>query len=134
MPTATARRCLPPSLKVMTPPPSAPPRPLDHSTLPFRESNAYRVPPMSPANTSPASVEVTPLMTGYGALNLHATLPLSALVAYTQPAQLEGGSSFPNASSGWVWSLADQGSYIRESRVFSTGCRVTVAHQSTAPV
>src|SRR6185437_459190 len=118
----------------MTPPPSAPPSPLDHNSLPSRQSNAYSVPPMSPTNTSPASVEVTPLITGYGVLNFHTTLPLSASVAYTQPAQVEGGSSFPKASSGWAWSLADHGWYIGVLRVFSTGCRVTVAHQSTAPV
>src|SRR5690242_3000155 len=89
---------------------------------------------MSPTNTSPPAVDVTPLMTGLGALNFHATAPLSASVAYTQPAHVDGGSSLPNNSLGLDASFADHAWYMAELRVFSGACRVTVLHQSTAPV
>src|ERR1700744_3470773 len=82
----------------MTPPPTAPPRSLDHSFLPLAASSAYRFPPMSPNKTNRPVVGVTPPITGNGAWNCHLRSPVSASLAVIHPDHIFGSSCLPNPS------------------------------------
>src|ERR1700722_14264446 len=74
----------------MTPPATAPPVGYLKTTLPSSLSNAYTLPPMSPAKITPPAVGVMPETTGASAWKRQRTLPEAASTDVIQP--LGGGS------------------------------------------
>src|SRR4029077_7922633 len=84
---------------------------------------------MSPKNTRPPAVGVTPLISGNGALNCHFCAPVSASVAVIQPAQSLGSSWVPKPFVAPLHGVP-AGDFARSS----TDIRCTVVHQSTSPV
>src|SRR4029079_7214525 len=126
VPATNATACRPSIMYVMTPPPAAPGSSARQRTLPLAASNAYACLSMSPANTTPPLVGVTPDSTGAPARKRHFTCPVSASVAISHTAQF--ASRLPNCAARSV--------PVHVSPGFLASCdgsSVMVTHQSTVP-